>query len=213
MAIRNRLTRRTLLVGATTALVIGVTAGTALAVNATWTVKPGGAFSFSGSAQVKDATNPAHTVAKCTSVKLSGTLKTGSGNSGTGIGTITSASFSGCTIANISVTVTTHGLPWHENALSFNKTAGVTTGTISGIDLVATTTGCTATLDGTAAGANNGVTKMTYTNSTGKIKLLGTGGNLHSYAVVGCFGLVNNNDVQQASGSGTVTPKQTITSP
>jgi hypothetical protein len=210
MTIRKRLTKRTLLVGATTALVIGVSAGTALAVNATWTVKPGGAFSFAGSGQVKDTKTG--TIAKCT-IKMAGTLKTGSGNSGTGIGTITSASFTSCKIATLTVSVAVHGLPWHENALSFNKTAGVTTGTISGIDLVATAPGCSATLDGTAAGANNGVTKITYTNSTGKIKLLGPGGNLHSYAVSGCFGLVNTGDAQQASGSGTVTPKQTITSP
>src|SRR6516162_9210745 len=54
MTIRTRLTRRMVLTGAAaTALVIGV--GTAaLAVNATWTVKPGGAISFSGNGQVKD---------------------------------------------------------------------------------------------------------------------------------------------------------------
>jgi len=214
MTIRGRLTRRMVLTGAAaTALVIGVSAGAALAVNATWTVKPGGSFSFSGTAQVKDATNPNHVVAKCTTVKMSGTLKSGSGLSGTGIGTIKTASFTGCTIGAIAVTVAVHGLPWMENAASFNATTGVTTGTISHIDLVATAPACHATLDGTAAGANNGKTKITYTNSTGKIKLLPTGGNLHSFAVSGCLGLLNNGDVQQASGSGTVTPKQTITSP
>jgi hypothetical protein len=201
------------LTGAATALVIGVSAGAALAINATWTVKPGGNFSFAGTAQVKDATTPPNVVANCTKVSLSGTLKKGSGNSGTGIGTITKASFKSCKIATIAVTVAVKGLPWKENAVSFNKTTGVTTGTISGIELIATGTGCKATLDGTAAGKHNGVTAMTYTNSTGKIALVATGGNLHSYAVNGCFGLIMNNDVQQASGSGTVTPKQTITSP
>ena len=65
------------------------------------------------------------------------------------------------------------------------------------------------------AGKNNGVTKITYTNSTGKLKLLGPGGNLHSWGIAPgtCFGLINNGDAQQASGSGAVTPKQTITSP
>jgi hypothetical protein len=196
------------------ALAIAMSTTTAMAsnVNATWSVSPGGSFSFSGSAQVKDASTG--TIAKCTSLKMSGKLKSGHGLSGTGLGSITSASFTGCTIATLGVTVTVHGLPWKENATSFNATTGVTTGNISGIDLVATAPGCTATLDGTAAGANNGKTKITYTNSTGKIKLVGTGGNLHSYVPAGqCFGLVNNGDVQQASGSGTVTPKQTITSP
>jgi hypothetical protein len=193
------------------ALAVALGASTALAADATWSVSPGGSFSFSGSGQVKDATTG--TIAKCTSIKLSGTLKSGHGLSGSGLGSITTASFTGCTIATVAITVATHGLPWKENATSYNATTGVTTGNISGIDLVATAPGCSATLDGTAAGANNGKTKITYTNSTGKIKLLGSGGNLHSYAVSGCFGLVNNGDVQQASGSGTVTPKQTITSP
>ena len=215
MTIRTRLTRKMVLTGAATALVIGATAGTALAVTATWTVTPGGAFSFSGAAKVKDVTNPAHVTASCTSVKMAGTLGKGKGLSGTGIGTITSASFSGCKIATLAVTVTTNGLPWKMNATSFNKTSGTTTGSISGIDLVAAGTGCNATLDGTAAGANDGVTKITYKNSTAKITLLGPGGNLHTFGVAPgtCFGVLMNGDVQQASGSGLVTPKQTITSP
>jgi hypothetical protein len=209
---RKRLTAVLLTSGAAAlALSLGATTAMASSANITWSVTPGGTFSFSGSAQVKDAKTG--TVAKCTSLKLSGTLKSGHGLSGAGLGTIKTASFTGCTIATVAVSVAVHGLPWKENATSFNATTGVTTGNISGIDLVATAPGCSATLDGTAAGANNGKTKITYTNSTGKIKLLGSGGNLHSWGVSGCFGLVNNGDVQQASGSGTVTPKQTITSP
>ena len=208
---RKRLTAVLLSSGAAAlALALGTTAAMASNVNATWSVSPGGNISFSGTGQVKDASTG--TVAKCT-IKMTGTLKSGHGLAGAALGTIKTASFTSCTIATVAVTVTTHGLPWKLNASSFNATGGVTTGNISGIDLVATAPGCSATLDGTAAGANNGKTKITYTNSTGKIKLLAAGGNLHSYAVSGCFGLVNNNDVQQASGSGTVTPKQTITSP
>jgi hypothetical protein len=208
----KRLTAVLLSTGAAAlAISLGATTAMASSVRATWTVSPGGAISFSGSGQVKDATTG--TIAKCTSIKMSGTLKSGTGLSGTKLGSITTAAFTGCTIATVAITVTTNGLPWRLNATSFNATTGVTTGNISGIDLVATAPGCSATLDGTAAGANNGRTRITYTNSTGKIKLLGSGGNLHSYAVSGCFGLVNNNDVQQASGSGTLTPKQTITSP
>jgi len=197
MTIRTRLTRNLVLTGAAAALVIGVSAGTALAVAATWTVSPGGTFSFSGSAQVKDTKTG--TVAKCTSVKMAGTLKKGSG------------SFSGCNVGGIGVNVAVKGLPWKLNATSFKS--GVTTGTISGIELVATNPLCNATLDGTAAGKHNGVTKVTYTNSTGKLALLGPGGNLHSYNVSGCAGLIANNDPQQSSGSGAVSPKQTITSP
>jgi hypothetical protein len=209
---RKRLTVVLLSSGALAAAVgLGTTTALASNIAATWSVSPGGSFSFSGSGQVKDAAT--NTVAKCSSIKMSGTLKKGSGLSGSKIGTITTASFTGCTIATITVTVATNGLPWHMNATSFNSTTGVTTGNISGIDLAASAPGCTASLDGTAANADNGKTKITYTNSTGKIKLLGSGGNLHSWGVTGCFGLINNGDVQQASGSGSVTPKQTITSP
>jgi hypothetical protein len=155
------------------------------------------------------------TIAKCTSVTLSGKLKSGSGLSGAGIGSVTSASFTGCTIGAIGVTVKigSGSLPWEVNALSFNSTTKTGTGSLEDVDLRASATGCTAALDGTALGSNNGLTKFTYSDSTGKLTLLGTGGNLHSWGVVGCFGLVNNGDAQQASGSTTLTPKQTITSP
>ena len=200
-----------LLSGGAAALALGLGSTTAMAssIDATWSVSPGGAVKASGSGQVKDANTG--TVAKCTSIKMSATLKHGKGLSGTGIGTIKSGSFTGCTIASISVKVATKGLPWKLNAASFKN--GVTHGTITGIELKATAPGCSATLDGTKAGATNGKVKVSYTNSTGVLKLLGSGGNLHSYAVNGCFGLVKNGDAQHASGKLKVSPKQKITSP
>jgi hypothetical protein len=196
------------------AAVLALTLGTAsssAAIRTTWSVHPGGSIKVAGSAQVKDAKTG--TVAKCKTIKLAGKLKSGSGLSGTGIGKATSASFSGCTIATISVNVAVHGLPWKVNALSYDSKTGTTTGSITGIDLKATAPGCTATLDGTKAGADNGKTKFTYTNSTGKLKLLGAGGNLHSWNVSGCLGLVRNGDPQKASGSTILSPKQKVTSP
>jgi hypothetical protein len=205
---RKRLTALLLGSGAA-ALALSLATTTAMASSAsTWSVKPGGSIKASGPAQVKDTKTG--TVAKCSSVKLGGTLKKGSGLSGTGLGSVTSASFSGCKIATIAVTVKVHGLPWKLDATSYKN--GTTSGTVSGIDLVATATGCKATLDGTGAGKDNGMTKITYSNSSGKLSLLGPGGNLHSWAVSGCFGLVKNGDPEQASGTETVTPKQTIKS-
>jgi hypothetical protein len=194
-----------------TAVALMATTPTFATTATTFTVKPGGAVTATGSAQVKDTKTS--TIAKCTSLKLKATLKKGSGLAGAKIGSITgpATAFSGCSIGTIGVTVTAKGFPWHLNATS--SKSGVTHGTITGIDLVATTTGCSATLDGTAAGANNGKVAVTYTNSTGKLKLLPTGGNLHSWAVNGCLGLVNNGDPQDSSGTTTVSPKQTITSP
>jgi hypothetical protein len=195
---------------ATLAVALGAAPSSATTV-ATWTVKPGGAVSGSGTAQVKDAQTG--TVAKCSSITLSGTAKSGSGLAGNKLVKITSGSFTGCTIGTISVSVTVNGLPWYLNAKSYVSSTGVTSGTITGIDLVATAPGCTATLDGTAAGADNGTVKGTYTNSSGVLKLLPTGGNLHAWGVSGCLGLINNGDTAKPSGSATVTPKQTITSP
>jgi hypothetical protein len=197
--------------GATAALTVTLSAVPSSAATATktWTISPGGSASASGTAQVKDTKTG--TVAKCTSLKASATLKKGSGQSGQHIVKITKATFTGCSIATISVTVVVKGLPWYLNATSYKS--GVTTGSLTGIDLVATATGCSATLDGTGAGADNGTVKGTYTNSTGKLALLGPGGTLHAWAVSGCLGLINTGDPAQASGSLTVSPKQTITSP
>jgi hypothetical protein len=200
-----------LLGGGAAALALGLGTTTAMAssIDATWSVSPGGAVSASGSGQVKDSKTG--TVAKCKSIKMSGTAKHGKGLSGTGLATIKNGSFTGCTIATIAVKVATHGLPWKLNAVSYKN--GVTTGTITGIELKATAPGCSATLDGTKAGATNGKVKATYTNSTGVLKLLPTGGNLHAYAVSGCFGLVKNGDPQGASGNLKMSPKQKVTSP
>lgn len=196
-----------LLTGGAAALALGLGTTTAMAssIDATWSVSPGGATTASGSGQVKDAKTG--TVAKCKSIKMSATLKHGKGLSGTGIGTIKSGSFTGCTIASIAVKVATHNLPWKLNAVSYKN--GVTTGTIKGVNLKATAPGCSATLQGTTA--TNGTVKVTYSNSTGVMKLLGSGGNLKAAKVSGCFGLVKSGDPEHASGSLKVSPKQKIT--
>jgi hypothetical protein len=190
-------------------LALGVTAASATTA-VTWTVSPGGSITASGSGQVKDTKTG--TIAKCTSIKVTkATIKKGTGLKGAGLGTISASTFTGCTIATISVTVATANLPWKLNATSYNATTGVTTGTLTGVQLDASAPGCSATLEGTTA--TNGKIKVTYTNSSGVLKLIGTGGNLTDEDVSGCFGLVNNGDPEDASGSLTVTPKQTITSP
>jgi hypothetical protein len=72
--------------------------------------------------------------------------------------------------------------------------------------------GCSATVDGTGAAAHNGKVKATYTDGTGKLKVLAAGGNLHLYNV-NCFGVINNGDSVNFTSTYTLTPKQTITSP
>ncbi|HEY1916778.1 MAG TPA: hypothetical protein VGH27_14495 [Streptosporangiaceae bacterium] len=154
----------------------------------------------------------------CKSANLHATLKSGSGLADAGIGSITSATFTGYYLDGGNVdplTVVANGLPWKLKATSYDVGAGVTTGTITGIDL--TINGalvCSAVLDGTAAGADNGGIRFTYTNSTGKLKLLPGGSSLHGWSVFDCYGLIGKGgDPVQPTGGPPVIPQQTITSP
>lgn len=208
MSIRTRISGL-LFVGGLTAALTGLAAGPAMAAT-TWTVSPGG--SISGTAGTTTLTDTG-TGSKltCTSSSTSGTVKSGSGLSGAGIGSISSLTFSGCTGFGFSFTVTTSHLPYALNANSFSS--GVTTGTITGIHASVSGPGCSAVVDGTSATGNNGSVTATYTNSSGALKVLTTGGNLHIYNVSGCLGLLRSGDAATFSGTYTVTPRQTITSP
>ena len=198
-----------LLATAAAAATIGL--GASQAVAATWTVKPGGSVTgTAGTTTLKD-TKTGSTLT-CKSSKTTAKLKSGSGLSGSGIGSITSVTFSTCTgPLGITFTVKTTHLPWHLNAVSYGS--GVTHGTITGIHAILTGTGCSAIVDGTGASANNGKVSGTYTNSTHKLTVLTSGGNLHVYNVSGCAGLIKSGDPTTFSGSYAISPGQTITSP
>jgi len=195
--------------GGAVALTLGLTAAPAFA--ATWTVTPGGAITAaSGTTTLKDTNTGS--VLTCTSSNTSATLKKGSGLSGTGIGSVTAISFTNCSgPLGLTFTVAPGHLPWKLNAVSF--ASGVTHGTITGIHATLSGSGCSATVDGTGATANNGKVKVTYTNSTHQLKVLPTGGNLHVYNVSGCAGLINSGDATTFTATYTVSPAQTITSP
>jgi hypothetical protein len=209
MAILKR-TYGILFAGAATAAVIGLSAAPAFAAT-TWTVSPGGAITAkSGTTTLKD-TKTGNSLS-CTSSSTSATLKKGSGLAGAGLGSITKVTFTDCTgPLGLSFTVTTKHLPWKLNAVSYNSKTGVTTGTITGIDATLSGPSCSADVDGTGAGKDNGQVDATYTNSTGKLAVLATGGNLHIYDVSGCAGLINSGDPSTFTATYTVTPKQTIT--
>jgi len=194
--------------------VLGLSAGSAIAaingVAATWTVKPGGAITAkAGTTTLKD-TNTGSTLT-CASSSGKGSVKSGSGLSGTGIGKISSLSFSSCTgPLGLTFTVHTSDFPWHLNALSFSS--GVTTGTITGIHATLSGPSCSAVVDGTGPTANNGRVTAKYSNGTGKLTTTGAG-NLHIYHVSGCAGLIMSGDGSSFHGSYAISPKQTITSP
>ncbi len=212
MAMHKRLTRRILLTGGATALTVGVSAGVALAVAITFSISPGGAIkATAGKTTLKDVATGS--VLSCTSSSSSGTLKSGHGISGTNLGSITALSFSGCTGPfGLTFTVTNSGFPWTLHGTAFNATSGVTTGNITGIKSHLSGTGCSADVAGTTA-TTPGKVKVTYTNSTHKLKVLASGGTLHVFNVNGCAGLINSGDATQFSGTYTVSPAQTITSP
>jgi hypothetical protein len=199
-----------LLMGGAAAAIVGLSAGPALAAT-TWTVSPGGSITATaGTTTLKDTGTG--TTLKCTSSSAKGSVKSGSGLSGTGLGSITSLTFSSCTgPLGLTFTVTSSAFPWHLNASSYSS--GVTSGTLSGIHAKLSGPSCSATVDGTSSTADNGTADATYTNSSGALKVLTTGGNLHIYGVSGCAGLIKSGDGSTFSGTYTVSPKQTITSP
>lgn len=208
MAILKR-TGTILVMGAATAAVIGLTSAPAFSAT-TFTVKPGGAITAkAGKTTLKDK-NTGSTLS-CASSSGKGSVKKGSGLSGTGIGSISALSFSTCTgPLNLTFNVKTTAFPWKLNAISFSN--GVTTGTITGIRATLSGPSCTATVGGATATAK-GTVKVTYTNGTAKLTTLASGGNLHVWNVNGCAGLINSGDATTFSGSYAISPKQTITSP
>ena len=180
---------------------------------ATWTVRPGGPVSMkSGKFTLTDtATSAALT---CPSSALSGTLKSGSGLPGTGIGSITTVHSIECpSPLGPTWILMARDLPWHLNAWSYTAMTGVVTGSLSHLQIAFSGPSCTAVIDGTSGTASDGTVKVRYTNSTGLLKLLTTGGNLHFYNVRGCAGLVITGDSATLSATFTVSPKQAITSP
>ena len=193
------------------AAIIGMAAAPAFATAATWSVKPGGAVTgAAGKTTVTDTTKGLSV--SCTSSTAKGSLKSGHGLAGAGIGTITSLAFKGCAVGTISVSVTITGkMPL--NATAYNgttKTASMTITKIHGSFAVSSLS-CSATIDGTAAAAHNGMVKATYNNTTGILKVLATGGNLHLYN--NTCPVINSGDAVNFTGGYKLTPKQTITSP
>jgi len=200
-----------ILVATAAAAALGLSALPASAATSatTYKVTPGGSFTGkSGTTTLTDTNTGTQLV--CKSAAASGTLKSGSGLAGAGLGSIKTISFTTCTgPLGLTFTVKPAHLPWTLNATSYKS--GVTKGTITGIHATLSGTGCTATVDGTSATADNGKVAITYTNSSAKLAVLAAGGNLHVYNVSGCAGLLNSGDASTFVASFAVSPKQTIT--
>jgi hypothetical protein len=202
-----------LLVAATAAILGAVLGATTALAATTWTVRPGGSVSLtSGRLAVRDTRTG--TVLSCTSSRVSGTLKHGGGLSGTGIGSVTSGSFTKCNgPLALPFRLTATDLPWQVNLTSYNATTGVATGNLSHVQLKLAGMDCSAVIDGVSGTASDGIVRFTYATSTATLTVLPNGGNLHFYNLSGCAGLFTAGDPATISGKLSVRPKQTITSP
>ncbi|GAA2311763.1 hypothetical protein OKJ48_05790 [Streptomyces kunmingensis] len=197
----RRFTRNTAIAAASLGAAIGLSVSSASATSlATWTVTGGGAYTA-------NATNPTLTVPlaqlKCASSTASGTIKNGTGLSGTAIGNISSISFATCKVAGITFNVTASGLPWSINAVSTSGTDHVN-GTITGINATITGPGCNAKF----AGSVNGW----YQNSTHTLHVTG-GGTLAAQAGASCLGLINAGNHADFVGDYILNTSPVITTP
>jgi len=197
--------------GAAAALTIGLSATSSLAATATWTVSPGGAVTGRAGATTLTDTKSGVSLS-CTSSNLKGSLHSGKGLSGTGLGTVTSVAFNNCTVLSVTISLSSGKVAWNLNASSYNSATGTTKGTITGIHLAVKSSVCSAVVDGTGATAHNGKVSVTYSNKTHALKILPLG-NLHVYRVSGCGGAISNGDAGTITGSYKVSPLQKITSP
>ena len=195
------------------ALAVGAgTVSPAAASGTVWSVRPGGAITATaGKTTLKDTTTDTELL--CTSARMSGTLKGGIRLPGTGIGSITTATFHCPSPIVPPIRLTARGLPWHLNMVSYNTSTNVGRGTISHLELMLTGPSCSAVVNGTSGTTADGVAAVSYANMPGKLTIHTAGGNLHWYHVSGCAGLLGDGDPATLSAAYTVSPKQEITSP
>jgi hypothetical protein len=207
---------------------LGVTPALAEATARTWTVRPGGGITATSSGQFALTDTTTGITLVCSSSTASGMLKGGGGLPGSHAGSLSAVSFVECRgpgdpLFNLQpagllrrevFTLQAGGLPWQVNFSSYNAAKGVVRGTISHIHIVANGVGCTPMIDGTGATAGDGQVVFRYTDSTGRLRVLTTFGNLHVYDVsAGCLGEFKDGDLATLSATYAVNPKQTITSP
>lgn len=207
-------------------LMAGFLAGTAILVAgpgsvpaqagaaATWTVSPGGpatAKAIAGTITLTDTSTGA--VGTCSSSKVTGAVKKGSGLSGHDIGTVSAAAFAGCAaVGSVPLTVTSRGLPWRISVTSYDTKTMVVWGTVSGVSVALTGT-CQAMVNGRSGRAADGMISAVYNDRIGELTFLTSGSNLHYWHVKNCGGLINDGDPVALTASYLIRPLQHITSP
>lgn len=201
-----------LLTAGTAALAVVLSAVASSAATAGWTVSPGGHFTGKQSGQVTITDTVTKKSVVCATTAAAGSLKSGTGLRGTGIGRLTSVSLTGCTtIHGPAFTVTAGALPWSLNAVTYIPAKTTTYGTLTGIHLSLAATGCSVTIDGTSAAGDNGSVAIHIHNSPSKLKLESAGGSLHAYVGSGCTGEFKTGDAVTVSAAYLISPAQTVT--
>jgi hypothetical protein len=202
-----------LLAGGAAALALGLSTATSLAATAapTWTVSPGGSFTGAQSGKVSITDTVTHKSVVCMKTTAAGSFKSGSGLSGTGIGSLTALSLTSCTDAKgLAFTATASALPWAINATKFVSSVATTYGTVTGAQIALAATGCSATIAGTTS-ATGGSVVVHIHNSPSKLKFESAGGTLHVYVTSGCTGVFKNGNAVTVNNAYVVSPAQTIT--
>jgi hypothetical protein len=207
---------RILAVGCAAVLAATLAAAPVLAAG-TWTIHPGGAITaMSGKVTFTDIRDGRlFSSFACASATASGTLKRGSGLSGSRAGSLSAAGFSSCSgPGGPRFAPQPADLPWHVNLSSYDAATGVATGTVSHLQIPVSGNGCNFVIASTSGTASDGRVRFTYADSTGRLTVLADSGNLHFWNVsAGCLGGFNDGDRATLSATYTVSPEQAITSP
>ena len=201
-----------LLAGGAAAAAIGLSATTSLAATQlTWSVSPGGKFTGRQSGKVTIGDTNTKKSLVCLKSTGTGKFESGTGLSGTGIGSVKTLTDTNCTDASGGTyTVTPTGLPWALNATNYFVTKNTVYGTMTGIGFTITGAACTATIAGDTS-TTTGTIVIHIHNSPSKLKFEAAGGDLRVYVTSGCTGLFKTgNKITIDNGYG-LTPAETIT--
>ena len=197
------------------AAVLPVSPVAASAAGGTWTVSPGGPISTpAGHVVLWDPTS--HSQFPCAGgTGLTGTLKSGTGLPGAGIGTVTSLDFGNCNGFPLS----SGAVAWPLNAESYMAANKETSAKIGDIHFAVAGSGCGFVVDGTGGTADNGVAKVKYYPLTRirryQLHFVSGGSTLHIYDLSGpgCGPQIHDGDAVFLTGDYLVSPDQAISSP
>ncbi|WP_329522087.1 hypothetical protein [Spirillospora sp. NBC_01491] len=177
---------------------------------ATWTVTPGGALTAAGPARIENAAR-GWTIT-CADTRLTGTAKSGAGNTGEQILAVDTVSFGGCTGSDgLAYTVTSESALMEMGATGYDAAAGRTSGGLFGFQVnIVRTDRCQFDVAGSG---DLGTADATFTNA-GSVLGLGGGDMGVTFVNFACAaGFVAGGDAVVLSAELHATPEQTITSP